>query len=89
LHAPAHRVTISIILNSDRSQSWQASRLRRPRPDQRQVDRGGARRGDGRAVDQGDDRPEDIAALAVFLASDAAKSTGGQVLPIDNDRQRA
>jgi hypothetical protein len=25
----------------------------------------------------------------VFLASDAAKSISGQVLPIDNDRQRA
>jgi NAD(P)-dependent dehydrogenase (short-subunit alcohol dehydrogenase family) len=34
-------------------------------------------------------RPTDIAALAVFLASDAAKSISGQVLPIDNDRQRA
>jgi NAD(P)-dependent dehydrogenase (short-subunit alcohol dehydrogenase family) len=33
--------------------------------------------------------PNDIAALAVFLASDAAKSISGQVLPIDNDRQRA
>jgi NAD(P)-dependent dehydrogenase (short-subunit alcohol dehydrogenase family) len=33
--------------------------------------------------------PADIAALAVFLASDAAKSISGQVLPIDNDRQRA
>src|SRR6202043_3895343 len=33
--------------------------------------------------------PKDIAALAVFLASDAAKSISGQVLPIDNDRQRA
>ena len=33
--------------------------------------------------------PTDIAALAVFLASDAAKSISGQVLPIDNDRQRA
>ena len=32
---------------------------------------------------------QDIAALAVFLASDAAKSISGQVLPIDNDRQRA
>jgi NAD(P)-dependent dehydrogenase (short-subunit alcohol dehydrogenase family) len=31
----------------------------------------------------------DIAQLAVFLASDAAKSISGQVLPIDNDRQRA
>lgn len=26
---------------------------------------------------------------AVFLASDAAKTISGQVLPIDNDRQRA
>ena len=34
-------------------------------------------------------KPADIAALAVFLASDAAKSISGQVLPIDNDRQRA
>jgi hypothetical protein len=34
-------------------------------------------------------RPADIAALAVFLASDARKSISGQVLPIDNDRQRA
>jgi NAD(P)-dependent dehydrogenase (short-subunit alcohol dehydrogenase family) len=33
--------------------------------------------------------PKDIAALAVFLASDAAKAISGQVLPIDNDRQRA
>jgi NAD(P)-dependent dehydrogenase (short-subunit alcohol dehydrogenase family) len=33
--------------------------------------------------------PKDIATLAVFLASDAAKSISGQVLPIDNDRQRA
>src|ERR1700688_2986702 len=33
--------------------------------------------------------PKAIAALAVFLASDAAKSISGQVLPIDNDRQRA
>jgi NAD(P)-dependent dehydrogenase (short-subunit alcohol dehydrogenase family) len=33
--------------------------------------------------------PADIAAFAVFLASDAAKSISGQVLPIDNDRQRA
>jgi len=32
---------------------------------------------------------KDIAALAVFLASDAAKSISGQVLPIDNDRRRA
>src|SRR3954454_4284717 len=28
--------------------------------------------------------PRDIAALAVFLASDAAKSISGQMLPIDN-----
>jgi NAD(P)-dependent dehydrogenase (short-subunit alcohol dehydrogenase family) len=33
--------------------------------------------------------PQDIAALAVFLASDAAKSISGQVLPIDGDMQRA
>ncbi len=33
--------------------------------------------------------PKDIAQLAVFLASDAAKAISGQVLPIDNDRQRA
>ena len=33
--------------------------------------------------------PRDIAALAVFLASGAAKSISGQVLPIDNDRQKA
>jgi NAD(P)-dependent dehydrogenase (short-subunit alcohol dehydrogenase family) len=33
--------------------------------------------------------PKDIAQLAVFLASDAAKSISGQVMPIDNDRQRA
>lgn len=32
--------------------------------------------------------PDDIAALAVFLASDAAKSISGQMLPIDGDRQR-
>ncbi len=32
--------------------------------------------------------PADIAALAVFLASDAAKAISGQVIPIDNDRQR-
>jgi len=31
--------------------------------------------------------PRDIAALAVFLASDAAKSISGQMLPIDNDKQ--
>jgi NAD(P)-dependent dehydrogenase (short-subunit alcohol dehydrogenase family) len=34
-------------------------------------------------------KPKDIAALAVFLASDAGKSISGQVPPIDNDRQRA
>jgi NAD(P)-dependent dehydrogenase (short-subunit alcohol dehydrogenase family) len=33
--------------------------------------------------------PKDIAQLAVFLASDAAKSISGQVIPIDNDRQKA
>jgi NAD(P)-dependent dehydrogenase (short-subunit alcohol dehydrogenase family) len=33
--------------------------------------------------------PKAIAALAVFLASDAGKPISGQVLPIDNDRQRA
>jgi NAD(P)-dependent dehydrogenase (short-subunit alcohol dehydrogenase family) len=33
--------------------------------------------------------PGDIAALAVFLASDAGKSISGQVLPIDGDMQRA
>lgn len=32
--------------------------------------------------------PRDIAALAVFLASDAGKSISGQVLPIDGDIQR-
>ena len=32
--------------------------------------------------------PTDIAALAVFLASDAAKSISGQILPIDGDMQR-
>jgi NAD(P)-dependent dehydrogenase (short-subunit alcohol dehydrogenase family) len=32
--------------------------------------------------------PRDVAALAVFLASDAAKSISGQMLPIDNDAQR-
>lgn len=33
--------------------------------------------------------PNNIAALAVFLASPAAKSISGQVIPIDNDRQKA
>jgi NAD(P)-dependent dehydrogenase (short-subunit alcohol dehydrogenase family) len=33
-------------------------------------------------------QPEEIGALAVFLASDAAKSISGQLLPIDNDYQR-
>jgi NAD(P)-dependent dehydrogenase (short-subunit alcohol dehydrogenase family) len=33
--------------------------------------------------------PADIASLAVYLASDAAKSISGQVLPIDGDMQRA
>src|SRR5437868_2232871 len=33
--------------------------------------------------------PKDIAALAVFLASDSAKSISGQMLPIDNDMQAA
>lgn len=33
--------------------------------------------------------PRDIAALAVFLASDAGKSISGQMLPIDNDMQMA
>jgi NAD(P)-dependent dehydrogenase (short-subunit alcohol dehydrogenase family) len=32
--------------------------------------------------------PREVAALAVFLASDAAKSISGQILPIDGDRQR-
>jgi NAD(P)-dependent dehydrogenase (short-subunit alcohol dehydrogenase family) len=32
--------------------------------------------------------PKDIAALAVFLASDAAKSISGQIIPIDGDMQR-
>ncbi|WP_345797401.1 SDR family oxidoreductase [Castellaniella sp. MT123] len=31
--------------------------------------------------------PKDIAALAVFLASEAGKSISGQVIPIDNDAQ--
>ena len=33
--------------------------------------------------------PQDIAQLALFLASDAAKAISGQVIPIDNDRQKA
>jgi len=33
--------------------------------------------------------PKDIAALCLFLASDAAKAISGQVIPIDNDRWRA
>jgi NAD(P)-dependent dehydrogenase (short-subunit alcohol dehydrogenase family) len=32
---------------------------------------------------------EDIAQLALFLASDAGKSISGQVLPIDGNLQRA
>jgi NAD(P)-dependent dehydrogenase (short-subunit alcohol dehydrogenase family) len=32
--------------------------------------------------------PRDIAALAVFLASDSAKSISGQALSIDGDIQR-
>ena len=33
--------------------------------------------------------PKDVAALAVFLASDSGKSISGQLLPIDNDMQQA
>ncbi len=33
--------------------------------------------------------PKEIGQLAVFLASPAAKSVSGQVIPIDNDRQKA
>jgi NAD(P)-dependent dehydrogenase (short-subunit alcohol dehydrogenase family) len=33
--------------------------------------------------------PQDIGALAVFLASDAGKSISGQILPIDGDMHRA
>ena len=33
--------------------------------------------------------PEDIAALAVFLASPAGRSISGQILPIDGDSQSA
>lgn len=33
--------------------------------------------------------PNDIAALALFITSDAGKSISGQLLPIDNDMQQA
>jgi NAD(P)-dependent dehydrogenase (short-subunit alcohol dehydrogenase family) len=33
--------------------------------------------------------PDDIAALALFITSDAGKSISGQMLPIDNDMQQA
>ena len=33
--------------------------------------------------------PKDIAALCVYLASDAGKSISGQVIPIDNDAHQA
>jgi NAD(P)-dependent dehydrogenase (short-subunit alcohol dehydrogenase family) len=33
--------------------------------------------------------PADIAALAVFLASDAGRSISGQLIPIDGDSQSA
>ena len=33
--------------------------------------------------------PSDIAALALFLASDAARSISGQMIPIDGDSQSA
>lgn len=33
--------------------------------------------------------PKDIAQLAVFLASPAAKAISGQAIPIDNDRQKS
>jgi NAD(P)-dependent dehydrogenase (short-subunit alcohol dehydrogenase family) len=33
--------------------------------------------------------PHDVAALCVFLASDAGKSISGQMLPIDNDALKA
>jgi NAD(P)-dependent dehydrogenase (short-subunit alcohol dehydrogenase family) len=33
--------------------------------------------------------PKDIAALAVFLASDSAKMISGQIMPIDGDMQKA
>lgn len=32
--------------------------------------------------------PKDIAAVSVFLASDAGKAVSGQFLPIDGDMQR-
>ncbi|MGH2565902.1 MAG: SDR family oxidoreductase [Ginsengibacter sp.] len=33
--------------------------------------------------------PKDIAALALFLASDSAKMISGQIMPIDGDMQKA
>ena len=33
--------------------------------------------------------PKDIAALALFLASDSARSISGQMIPIDGDSQLA
>lgn len=33
--------------------------------------------------------PADIAAMAVFLASDAGRSISGQMIPIDGDSQSA
>ena len=33
--------------------------------------------------------PMDIAALCVYVASDAGKSISGQVIPIDNDAHQA
>jgi NAD(P)-dependent dehydrogenase (short-subunit alcohol dehydrogenase family) len=33
--------------------------------------------------------PKDIAALAVFIASDSAKMISGQIFPIDGDAQKA
>lgn len=33
--------------------------------------------------------PKDIAALALFLASDSARSISGQMIPIDGDSQTA
>jgi NAD(P)-dependent dehydrogenase (short-subunit alcohol dehydrogenase family) len=33
--------------------------------------------------------PADIAALAVFLASDAGRSISGQMIPVDGDSQSA